>query len=134
MILGFTGSRHGMTRSQKADLYRWCCDLRPIIEAHHGVCIGADREFHEFIVKFYPNCAIFGYPSNLSETRADIPREQFAFYAEARAPLDRNHDIVRPAELVLAAPHTKYEILRSGTWAAVRAARRIGKPVILLEP
>jgi hypothetical protein len=50
MILGFTGTRRGLTEVQ----IRWLQDLFErlrIDEGHHGACVGADLEFHKLAVR-----------------------------------------------------------------------------------
>jgi hypothetical protein len=60
--------------------------------------------------------------------------------AEIREPkpyLDRNHDIVDEGSgLLIAAPFQEEEILRSGTWATVRYAWKIGRAldVFVIRP
>ena len=44
MIIGFTGSRKGMTGEQAAVVMRL---LLSATEGHHGDCVGADEQFHE---------------------------------------------------------------------------------------
>jgi predicted Rossmann fold nucleotide-binding protein DprA/Smf involved in DNA uptake len=48
--------------------------------------------------------------------------------------LERNKDIVSESDFLIAAPDSKKERLRSGTWATVRHARKLGKRVMILEP
>lgn len=51
-----------------------------------------------------------------------------------KPPLIRNRDIVNAGELLIATPKLDVEEQRSGTWAAIRYARKIGKPIILIYP
>jgi predicted Rossmann fold nucleotide-binding protein DprA/Smf involved in DNA uptake len=48
--------------------------------------------------------------------------------------LVRNRDIVDVCNLLLATPGGTVEQLRSGTWATIRYARRIGRPVWIVFP
>ena len=48
-------------------------------------------------------------------------------------PLVRNRNIVRAVDIMIAAPATDKEELRSGTWATVRYCRQARKPVIMLS-
>jgi hypothetical protein len=43
-------------------------------------------------------------------------------------------DIVVESELLIATPKEVKEQLRSGTWATVRRARKVGIPIILITP
>lgn len=46
----------------------------------------------------------------------------------------RNRAVVNACDLLLACPPVAVEETRSRTWAAVRYARRVGRPVVLLYP
>jgi hypothetical protein len=48
--------------------------------------------------------------------------------------LDRNRDIVDNCDLLIATPKETTEVLRSGTWSTVRYAKKIGKPIVIIEP
>lgn len=48
--------------------------------------------------------------------------------------LDRNHAIVDECSVLIAAPRSLTEEQRSGTWATVRYARKMGRPVVILDP
>lgn len=50
-----------------------------------------------------------------------------------KKPLDRNRDIVEAAEVLIACPDGP-ERQRSGTWATIRHALRVGKPVVIVWP
>jgi hypothetical protein len=43
MIIGFTGTRYGMTDKQKSSLQSILSKLETITEVHHGDCIGAEE-------------------------------------------------------------------------------------------
>lgn len=45
----------------------------------------------------------------------------------------RNHDIVDATEWLIATPK-KFEEIRSGTWATVRYAKKVKKPVTIIWP
>lgn len=47
MILGFTGSRRGVTTDQVEAIKQIIDDVSPVASAHHGDAIGADAIFHE---------------------------------------------------------------------------------------
>lgn len=46
----------------------------------------------------------------------------------------RDHHIVDDTHLLLATPHTGYEITRSGTWTTVRYAREKRRPIYIIKP
>lgn len=126
MKIGFTGTRRGMTQAQKMVLK----DL--LIQSHaqwllHGDCVGADEEAHALALA----AGIFVeiHPPIEPKHRAFL--EPSAMH-EPRPYLDRNHDIVEACDVLIAAPFGP-ERLRSGTWATVRYARKIGKPVVIIR-
>lgn len=47
-IIGFTGTRRGMTRLQKQMIETFLVMHSPK-EAHHGDCVGSDALFHRII-------------------------------------------------------------------------------------
>lgn len=48
--------------------------------------------------------------------------------------LDRNRDIVNCTDILITCPSGYTEKLRSGTWATIRYARKIGKTVVIIFP
>lgn len=135
--LGFTGTRNGMTRSQRraviGHLDRWSLKY-DLLEVHHGDCIGADSDFHDLCTQFWgKELRVVIHPP------VDSSRRAWKSYQKqiTLSPVDfikRNHDIVASVDGMLAAPAESQEILRSGTWATIRHARKTGVPLILLNP
>lgn len=123
MNVGFTGTRKGMSEAQSAQL-RYLLALfkhadhaigrRPVL--HHGGCAGADMEASELALGA-------GYEE----------REHMPYAQEAKYLLARDREIVKACDVLVAAPHTDAEQVRSGTWYTVRQARRAGKPVVMLS-
>ncbi len=125
--IGFTGTQRGMTAPQWMTLLGLLDGVSGWL--HHGDCVGADEEAHDLahqrglLTDVHP-------PSNSSKrawcggTVIRSPRPYIA----------RNHDIVDATRGLIAAPKIALEELRSGTWATIRYARKIGKPVALLLP
>lgn len=130
MIVGFTGTREGMTDLQKALLVNRLAGLCPD-QFLHGDCIGADEEAHQLVRLHHPNCAIILHPPSYPEYRAyceaDIEMPPQGFLA-------RNRAIAMRCDELVAAPKQTVQELRSGTWATIRYARKAGKPVHLLMP
>lgn len=137
MVIGFTGTRQGMTDQQRRALKQILEGLVPDVLAHGGA-VGADDQADLLASELGVPRVV--YPS-------DMPAERVPYDALQRRggssvvirvppmpPLERNRHIAFAADLLLAAPHEHREILRSGTWATVRAARRLGRPVVVLEP
>jgi hypothetical protein len=129
MIVGFTGSRNGVTHQQLDKLYAWLRD-HDISEGHHGDCIGADVVFHRL-------CLNEDVPIHIHPPTDPKYRAFCGGYAEIypeKAYLSRNRDIVRVSDVLLACPSTPNEVWRSGTWSTVRYAREIGRPLVVFPP
>lgn len=99
-------------------------------EVHVGDCIGADEEIAQ--LAWQEDCQVVGHPPDNPSKRA------FLDYDEERpvAPyLVRNRHIVNETGALIATPAEQVgEELRSGTWATVRHARKMGKPIYVVRP
>lgn len=140
MHIGFTGTKEGMTERQKIALFRLMETLilndKEGITIHHGDCIGADSDFHTICWEVSE-----GYTSNMIYSVGHLPdkgrfRAFCAFDEErkARPYLKRNEDIVFESDILIACPKSLNEERRSGTWATIRYARKLNKPVIVVDP
>lgn len=129
MIVGFSGTRQGMTPEQRSRV----AELLRLIEPEavvHGDCVGADAEFD----RIAEDCGIQRRcrPCSIAVMRAFTGAEQID---EPRPPLERNRLIVQDASVLIACPAGRTEEWRgSGTWSTVRAAGRAGKPAWLVFP
>jgi hypothetical protein len=132
--LAFTGTRRGMTPRQLRMTAEIVEQHRPGIAAHGG-CIGADREFHEICLSAAIE-TIQVYPSNIRSMVAHLPARDTTRvrFADPQPPLDRNWDIVRGADLLIACPDTELETVRSGTWATVRISSRLDVHCLVIAP
>lgn len=127
--LGFTGTQRGMTVPQLKTVYKYLLEWRPA-RLHHGCCIGADSEVNALATVL--GIGTIGHP----------PTDQKKIGVwhgcnEQRKPkpyLDRDLDIVTETESLLAVPYRANEELRSGTWATVRRARILERPVTFVYP
>jgi hypothetical protein len=64
-------------------------------------------------------------------------KRAFCKVDETRDPypyLIRNKHIIMATQLLLACPQVGVEITRSGTWATIRLARRLGAETIFIPP
>lgn len=116
MAVGFTGTRKGMTESQKTTVMEYLEMLlvRHGPEFRHGVCVGADLESAEIAVAL-------GY------------RE--AKFPAGDDPLARDRIIVDGAEFMLATPSNFKNIMRgSGTWYTARYSSRRHVPGVIIWP
>lgn len=133
--LGFTGTRKGMSKCQQAiiiDILR----EEGITEFHHGDCVGADKQFHDIVVKH--NRFPYNDVSYLHVHPPDVDTYR-AFCKEGtihspKPYLERNKDIVDSSDLIIACPHVSDEInkQRSGTWSTIRYAKSKEKDIIIL--
>ena len=135
MIVGFTGSQHGMNDHQYralGQLFRWL----PITLFRHGDCVGSDYEAHQLLRIVDSSVKIHIHPSDITQKRAFVQGDRVYRPLE---PLSRNRYIAGclaefPVDLLIATPYEDHEIVRSGTWSTVRYARKIGTPRIILLP
>jgi hypothetical protein len=135
MIVGITGTRKGMTDHQKDRfgelLSEWIEIFPGELILVHGGAIGADTEAHEIGVKLGYEGEVFPTHQNIHNW---INRPDVKVLHPPKEPLDRNVDIVLRCEILVATPYEAQEILRSGTWACVRQARKHNKPYAILPP
>lgn len=135
-ILSFTGTRKGMTtRQRQAVLWivRFLNDTGEFCEAHHGMCIGADTEFHWIVRSEAPKTRIIGHPCTISTAR-ELPLEAVDQSRPVYTPLIRNRRMALECNHLLATPKEASEVLRSGTWATVRYARALDKNTTIVAP
>ena len=129
--IGFSGTKKGMTPDQKCCLAR---ELQRLAKAgatefHHGDCVGADDEAHDLAVAAGME-VITPPPINTSGRawrQADRTHKPMKYLA-------RNHVIAETTDRLIACPFQYQEILRSGTWATVRYARKAGRSVLIIWP
>ena len=131
MIVGFTGSSEGMSDDQIKELWHWLgiyADVENEFEFHHGDCVGADAEAHDIAkLRRYKTIA---HPPTIENKRAFKAAD---IILEAKKYLDRNQDIAEVCDVLIAAPLTDKEVLRSGTWSTIRKAKKLNKEVIMLK-
>jgi hypothetical protein len=135
MKIGFTGTRKGMTQEQVKSVSVFFIRLkrfgRTVEEIHIGDCIGADANFYDLAVEFFPLAKKIGHIPKSDQYRA------FLKYDEVKPAdnfLERNRHIVNSSDCLLATPGESEEILRSGTWSTIRFARRRRKHTTILFP
>lgn len=136
MILGFTGTRTGMTAAQRAALPQVVATLPDLVL--HGGAKGADAQFHAWVAPLYkpvlPQIEV--YPGESVRwthwNYASFSGSLFKVHPTSE-PLARNKAIVSRCDHLLACPDGP-ERTRSGTWATVRYARKAGKPMTIIMP
>lgn len=159
MILGFTGTRQGLTSAQRAALPSVLATLPERVL--HGGAVGADTQFDAWLcdleirsarpltederdARWTPRILIISIPRCHVEVYPIGPKRwdywdhlqcerRFIHYFNSD-PLARNREIVARCDHLLACPAEPDEQIRSGTWATVRYARAAVKPITLLLP
>ena len=136
VALGFTGTSHGTTRAQVTTLIGWLLPRAPfIVAAHHGDCVDADDRFD--LLCFALEIPRVIHPPLIDAKRAFCERRDYwgpaPIVLEPGPHLWRNHQIVDATGALVAMPRGPEE-LRSGTWATVRYARKLGRPIRFFWP
>jgi len=132
MIYCLTGTRDGMSSAQQLGLKEILHGCYPEnATLHHGGCRGADTEAHTTVACLATRII---RPGDWQRHAYWAKRGDYHELLEPRPYLDRNKDIVRACDMLIAAPRTLTEELRSGTWATIRYARKQGVAVIILDP
>ena len=138
LIVGITGSSYGATQRQQDSLRQLFVWLRPG-GLRHGDCVGADAQGHDIYREVMgPNrnhAYVLIHPPRDHRLRAGKIGNTF----KELPYLERDKYIAGcvagfRTDLLIAMPRQPREVLRSGTWATVRYARRAGTPVIILLP
>ena len=125
-VVGFTGTRVGMKSAQVEKLREV---LAGVTRLHHGDCVGADAEA----------CAIAKELGALTAGHPPINPSLRAWTTNDRDHppvhyLVRNRRIVDATNELVACPGKLEESRRSGTWATIRHARAIGRPITIIWP
>lgn len=130
--IGFTGTHYGMTTAQK-DMLKALLGaivLSSTGEFHHGDCIGADSEAHDIALATGWLLPVIHPPTD-DKKRAWKKAERIA---EPLPYLQRNKVIVNETDQLIAAPQGYREVRKSGTWATVRYARTLRRPIRIIMP
>ena len=126
--VGFTGSRTGMSRAQQEAL-RSHLEQIPPCDFHHGDCVGADES--AAIMAKRLGFALVSHPPIIATFRAFVSSR---VVLDPKPYLVRNRDIVDSCDRLLAAPNTREEKARSGTWSTIRYARRCKRALFIFWP
>lgn len=129
MKVGFTGTRNGMSQSQKEQFVLLLNDLKPS-EFHHGDCTGADAEAHDIVREFFPACKIVVHPPKSTYLQAFKQGDQIL---EPLNYLVRDKKIVDMTHYLVGAPLTDVEQKGSGTWYTIRYATKTFKEKTVLK-
>lgn len=136
MDVGFTGTKDGCTDIQLHVLGKVMAALTKIAERnrdeiyfHNGDCVGADKQSWDISIQFGWKGVL--HPPIINRNRAFCKGA-----VEEKVPDDymvRNRHIVDASQVMIACPNGK-EYLRSGTWSAVRYARKKFKRIYIIYP
>ena len=131
LSVGITGTRDGMSFDQKIVVRQFLHSYRKKGARifHHGDCVGADDEGQKLARKF--KYQIIVHPPNKTIFRAGRSGN---IVLPERPYMERNHRIVRMSDLLLAVPKQEDSMNRSGTWATIRYARKLGASHIIIYP
>lgn len=131
MILGFTGTREGMTDVQRERVAQLLFDERPAV-VHHGDCVGADSQFHDSALLLPVPPRIETHPCTLTKFRAYRKAD---VVHPVKPPRNRNQDIARSSDHLIAAPLMMPALSPfSGTWQTVRFMLGFKKTVTVVWP
>jgi hypothetical protein len=136
LVVGFTGTRDGMTPNQKVTLRRLLTAFKednPHLEFRHGDCVGADAEAH--VIAMGVGASIVIHPPLIDRYRAYCTKAKRVF--KPKEYLSRNRDIVDASPILVAAPKQEKEPSADragGTWYTIRYARKKGSKLYILKP
>jgi len=130
MIVGTTGTLLG-PRPAQYDAFKRFVRRLPIKRFVHGGARGWDTLAHHAVRSHFPDIPIEIRPGRDPGTTVTMPLGRCDIYP-ALAKLERNMVIVGRIHGLIAVPKQDIEERRSGTWATVRYARKLGCPVYVV--
>lgn len=149
MNLAVTATQGGFTPEQFQAAYSYLeWTFEDISAFHHGGCIGGDDRLQWMIAQLKEelSAGLRSHPGGVCSPRVIMHRgstpDKWALgcddnadeIREPRDNIERNHIMVDETDQLLACPSGKNEVTRSGTWATMRYARRMKKPVVIIFP
>jgi hypothetical protein len=133
MDIGITATREGLTGPQLESIINRLDVMQKTQHdfLHQGCCIGGDEQIT--IAAFTLGYRICSHPptdrryyfSKLAYELSENKCTELSYLA-------RNLEIINHSSVVIGAPKTKYEELRSGTWSTIRIAREAGRHTIVV--
>lgn len=145
--LGFTATQLGLTEKQLKSV-RLTLEshsrVNGSVELHHGECVGGDEDCHWAALHvnldemrrrqtYERAVTVILHPPIKDAKRGWCPQADGS--RERKDYIPRNHDIVDETSALLAAPRgPEKDYPRSGTWATVRYARTLGRPIMIAWP
>ena len=141
VVLGFTGTRTGMSAAQKRTFAALVRELQPGT-FRHGACVGADEDAAAIVRAECPLCRILAYPGVSARGGDNNEHRSVKAIALSREVMPeethfaRNRRIVLGADLLVATPWQSEEPTASqgGTWYTIAFARRQKCKVRIIWP
>ena len=135
LIIGFTGTRHGMTWPQATTivlLIKRMILKHGAVHLHHGDCLGADVEFHLLCAGLDGIDGITIHPPSKPDLRAFCPAFGSGVIRPERPYMLRNRNIASVCDGLIAAPRNNQR--RGGTWSTVAIIQKKQKPNRVVKP
>lgn len=129
-VVGFTGTSKGMRVNQKFALRDLIVRIKPTT-VHHGMCEGADTEFHDMVRENFKWVLIEGHPP---EDKKKFVHRVVDRLWEPKPYLVRNHEIVDNVGELIVVPRYEHTEIRSGTWATYRYAEGFNMHIYIIWP
>jgi hypothetical protein len=129
LIVGFTGTRFGATEAQLVRVSAFLANRMPSA-VHHGGCIGFDKQAHEIAIGLGIDVVLHPHLTDVDQATCLGTVQIMPRYGHLR----RNRNIVDAVHAMVACPRGFEEELRSGTWATIRYARKIGRQLYVVYP
>ena len=140
MKVGSTGTQYGITQEQREKFKELILKLNSednIEEFHDGNCKGSDLQTRGIVLQVLENVTFHIHPSTLNSFVKPYTNRktlQIIGIHPVKKPLVRNRDIVDCIDVLIGCPYQKNEIVRSGTWATIRYAKKQNKKTYIIKP
>ena len=134
MIIGFTGTRNGMTDAQINRVAQILEDEEPT-KTIDGMCVGSDAGFA--LLSSGLGVYTIGYPGHSKLDEDDMtyrdpnPRDE---ERESKTHFERNRDIVNECDIMIATPSGDNFDHRGGTNYTIKYALKVGKEINIILP
>jgi hypothetical protein len=131
MILGISGTRHGVTLAQERAAYGWIGTKRPTA-FNHGSCAGVDVQVACIVRKLMPDCRIVAHPGPDGIWRCESGVDDITLAVMTH--FARNRGIVNASDEMLIIPREYTWQARGGTWFTFDFAMKCGRPTTVIWP
>jgi len=135
MIVGFTGSRHGMFYEQQQFVEKFLIENRiKITQCRHGECVGADEQFHLLVEEIIGSHVLHLHPPYKKDLRSTLC-QNYAVKYQPLGYLARDRQIVNCSDILIGTPVDAFAANpRSGTWYTLNFAKSVGTNTITIMP